>query len=172
LAVAHDTNSVDLSGLTVGAHGGYNAQFGRFVLGAEVDFNFAKTDDPASCIFVGQARCETDISELYSARLRLGVTLRDNILLYGTGGLALANVKHVADFGGQPFEDKSTVDGIVYGGGIEFMHRSGVTFGVEVLHYDFETESFHLIDNFGNTIPTDIDMDSTVVRARVGLQFN
>jgi outer membrane immunogenic protein len=171
LAVAHDTNSVDLSGLTVGAHGGYNAQFGRFVLGAEVDFNFAKTDDPTSCIFFG-GRCESSINELYSARLRLGVTLRDNILLYGTGGLALANVEHTVDFGGQPFEDKSTVDGIVYGGGLEFMHHSGVTFGVEVLHYDFEKETFNLIDHFGNTIPTDIDMDSTVVRARVGLQFN
>lgn len=170
-ATASDTNSVDLSGLGIGAHLGYNAQFGRVVVGAEVDYDFAKTDDPTSCIFIG-GNCETSINALSSARLRLGLTLRDNILLYGTGGLAIANVEHTVDFGGQRFEDSSVVDGVVYGGGLEYMHHSGVTFGLEVLHYNFEKESFNLIDNFGGTIPTDIDMDSTVVKARVGLQFN
>ena len=170
-AVAGDTNSVDLSGLSMGAHLGYNAQFGRVVVGAEVDYDFAKTEDPTSCITIGGS-CETSINSLSSARLRLGVTLRDNILLYGTGGLAMANVEHADDFGGERFEASSMVDGVVYGGGFEYMHHSGVTFGLEVLHYDFEAEKFNLINNLGGTIPADIDMDSTAVKARVGFQFN
>jgi outer membrane immunogenic protein len=162
---------VDLSGLGIGAHLGFNAQFGRVVVGAEVDYDLGKTEDPTSCIVIGGS-CETSINSLSSARLRLGLTLRDNILIYGTGGLAMADVEHADDFGGERFEASSMVDGVVYGGGFEYMHHSGVTFGLEVLHYDFEAEKFNLTNSLGGTIPTDIDMDTTAVRARVGFQFN
>lgn len=170
-AATNDTNSVDMKGILAGGHLGYNAQFGKFVLGVEGDAAFAKTDDPTTCTYVG-GRCESSINSLFSLRARGGVTLRDNLLFYATGGLSVANVEHTVDFGGQPFEASSTVDGVVYGGGIEYMHRSGVTVGFEVLHHDFDTERFNLIDNYGNTIPTEIEMDNTVVKGRVGFHFN
>ena len=170
-AFAHDTNSVDISGILAGAHLGYNAQFNKIVVGLEGDAAFGKTSDPTGCPYLG-GNCETSINTLYSLRARLGVTLRDNLLLYGTGGLAIANVEHTLDYGGQPFEASSSVDGIVYGGGLEYMHRSGVTVGFEALHYDFEAERFSLIDNYGQAWPTDIEMDATVIRGRVGFHFN
>lgn len=172
VAYPYDTDNVDISGILAGAHLGYSAQYNKFVFGLEGDAAFGKTGDPTTCPYSGGV-CETDIKSLYSLRARLGVALRDNLLFYGTGGLAIANVDHTVDAGMIAFEASSTTDGVVYGGGLEYMHSSGVTVGVEALHYDFEAERFNLTGGItGGTLLYDIDTDMTVIRGRVGFHFN
>ena len=61
---------------------------------------------------------------------------------------------------------------IVSGGGVEFMHASHISFGLEYLRYDFESERYNPVDLFGNTAPAEIDMDTSIVRARASLHFN
>lgn len=171
VAVAGDTNSIDNSGVIAGGQIGFNGQWGPIVAGIEGDVSFAATENETDCIFVGGV-CATQTTALGTIRGRLGATLTPRFLVYGTGGVAFAGVEHSVDFGGQLFEDDSIVDGAVYGGGVEYMHRSGISFGVEYLRYDFEGERFDLFDFNGNEVPTDIELDTSVVRARVNLHFN
>lgn len=171
IGVAGDTNSIDYTGGIAGGQIGFNGQWGPIVAGIEGDISFGATDNETSCIYVG-GTCATQTDALGSIRGRLGATLTPQLLFYGTGGIAFASVEHSVDFGGQLFEDDSVVEGAVYGAGVEYMHRSGVSFGFEYLRYDFETERYDLIDFNGNEVPTDVDIDASVLRARVNLHFN
>lgn len=171
VGVSGDTNSIDYNGGIAGGQIGYNAQWGPVVVGVEGDLSFGPSSNATGCVYLG-GTCSTQTDGLGSIRGRLGATLTPSFLFYGTGGIAFASVEHSVDFGGQLFEDDSLVEGAVYGGGVEYMHRSGISFGVEYLLYDFEQEKYDLVDFNGNEIPTDVDMDASVVRARVNLHFN
>jgi outer membrane immunogenic protein len=169
------TNGVDMKGAAGGFHMGYNAQFGMIVAGIEGDANFAKTGSPTWAAFKGGV-AESQVAGVYSARGRLGVTLRPNILAYGTGGIALASVDHSLDFGGEVYKDSGTVAGAVYGGGLEYLHSSRLSFGIEALHYDFGTDRFNLNTTLPeasqNNIPTDINTNFTTVRGRISLHLD
>lgn len=172
---ANQTNKVDAKGIAGGFQLGYNAQFGAFVVGVEGDADFAKTDVPTQATFLGGV-AETQVNQLYSTRGRLGVTLRPDVLAYGTGGFALTDIDHSLDFGGELHKDSAIIGGVVYGGGFEYLLSSRVSFGLEALHYDFGKERFNLNVTLPNAvqsnIPTDIDTSFTTVRGRVSLHLN
>jgi outer membrane immunogenic protein len=167
-------NTADLKGMLGGLQAGYNAQFGHIVAGIEADGGFAKTDSPTYSINQG-ANMETQLNSTFTVRGRLGATLRPNLLFYGTGGYAIANVDHSLDFGGQLFKDSGTIQGWVAGGGLEYMHSSRLSFGVELLHYDFGQDRFNLTYTgpaTSDTIPTDIDTAMTTVRGRLSFHLD
>lgn len=168
--VLNDVNKGDLQGLVGGFHAGYNAQFGPIVVGVEGDYSFPKVDDPTTCSFIGGV-CETQINNMLTLRGRLGVTLTPSFLFYGTGGFVSMDVEYAADTIVQRFEDTGTVNGAVYGAGVEYMHPSGISFGLEYLRYDFDDEQYKLIDTFGNTIPAEIGTDFSTVRARINVHL-
>jgi outer membrane immunogenic protein len=167
-------NTADLKGLLGGLQAGYNAQFGHVVAGIEADGGFAKTDSPTYSINQG-ANMETQLNSAFTVRGRLGMTLRPSLLFYGTGGYAIANVDHSIDFGGELHKDSGTIQGWVAGGGLEYMHSSRLSFGVELLHYDFGQDHFNLTNtspSTSNTVPTDIDTAMTTVRARINFHLD
>ncbi len=144
------------------------------IAGIEADADFLKTGSPSLSIFEG-GNMSTQVNEAFSLRGRLGVTLQPRVLFYGTGGYAVANVDHSVDFGGQLFADSGTIQGWVAGGGLEYMHSSRLSFGLEVLHYDFGQDHFNLTYTgpaTSNTIPTDIDTSMTTVRARINFHMD
>lgn len=168
------TNPVDLKGPLGGVQAGYNVQRGPIVAGLEADADLLKTDGQAYAIYPG-GNISTQINETYSVRGRLGVTLAPRVLFYGTGGYALATVDHTNDYGGQLFKDSGTIGGWIAGGGLEYMHSSRLSFGFEVLHYDFGQDRFNLSSNYGgyvNTLPADIDTAMTTVRGRISFHLD
>lgn len=81
----------DLRGFTYGAHAGYNAQFGIFVVGAELGLNGGdvKGSDNYPQYFNDT---NTKISYYTTAELKAGVAF-DRVLVYVTGGIAGGDVK-------------------------------------------------------------------------------
>lgn len=79
----------DLKGSVISLIGGYNYQSGSFVVGLEGDANFGKVKDAQTVIdgpfrYDGKAASEN----YYTVRARIGFTPSQNLMLYGTGGLA------------------------------------------------------------------------------------
>ena len=74
--------TVDTDGFYGGAFAGYNLQNDMFVYGVEGDINYSRFT--GSTAGVADARTSID----GSLRARAGVAITDDILLYGTGGVA------------------------------------------------------------------------------------
>jgi outer membrane immunogenic protein len=94
-------------GVAGGFQGGYNWQSGQFVFGAETDFQFSGADDVV-------APWKFYNPWFGTLRARIGYAA-NNILFYGTGGLAYGSVK-VDAFG---LSESKTSAGWTVGGGIE-----------------------------------------------------
>ena len=75
-----------------GVQAGYNVQFGSFVIGVEADISYTDVESFEEVRGVGNTRSffRQDIDFFGTVRGRVGVAF-DNILLYGTGGLAGAD---------------------------------------------------------------------------------
>src|SRR5262249_26262242 len=96
--------TVETDGVIGGAHIGYNLQYGMWLLGVEgsVDgSDLKKSFTVGICpLFCGAATTEIGIQG--SVRGRVGVVF-DRVLLYATGGLAIADITNTYDttaFGG------------------------------------------------------------------------
>ncbi|OCC02405.1 hypothetical protein BA190_24085 [Labrys sp. WJW] len=105
-------NKFDVKGFVGGAHAGYNYQFAdsALVVGVEGDVDYAGIKGHASGLagvhatssigLTGFAQRRLDLKSEWqgSARLRAGYAL-DNILLYATGGIAIAEAKLINNTG-------------------------------------------------------------------------
>ncbi len=144
-----------LEGGLVGGQLGYNLQASNLVVGAEVDFSF-----------LGSESTERDgnyltqsykIDSLGSVRGRLGYAI-GSFLPFVTAGYAWGDTTFNqtcpdgAQFGhcrpaaaGQYSKTASeTVDGWVYGGGVETLIASNWSLRAEYLRYDFNEQSYEL----------------------------
>ena len=93
---ADATPSFDVDGGLVGGTVGYNAQFARiFVYGLEGDMSWVDAHGSAGQIapFNTAQTATTSEDWLATARARIGVTPFEHWLVYGTGGLAAADVE-------------------------------------------------------------------------------
>jgi outer membrane immunogenic protein len=95
---ADSSNSFRSSNVTFGAEAGYNYQFNRIgLIGGEIDINRLGFRDSANVVFptpfAGPVNSSTSNSMgwLATARARVGVILKDRLLVYGTGGVAVVN---------------------------------------------------------------------------------
>jgi outer membrane immunogenic protein len=117
-----------------GVHIGYNFQAGNIVYGIEGDVNFAD-----------------NIDYLATIRGRLGLVV-DSWLLYGTGGVAFIGYNNdyaISDQSGTrwSFSDSHDSTGFVVGGGVEKKITPNISFGVEGLYYNFDSEkTTHFLD--------------------------
>lgn len=105
---------------------GYNWQFGTFVLGIEGDGAFGDVSTT-----VGPVTAKID--SLATVRGRFGVAV-DQVLLYGTGGLALADTK-VSVAG---LSASNTQTGWTAGAGIEWMFIPRWSLKAEYLYRRFD----------------------------------
>ncbi len=154
-------NDVRSQGGVFGAHAGYNWQFGRVVTGLEIDFSATDikgsngVSEALAVPGVGSVSSSDVLGEnvryLGSSRARLGWLPTDNVLLYGTAGLAWERLdltetqsQSVTPGGGLlnpgaiSLRDPTDKFGWVAGIGAEAMLGSPNWIGrVEYLHYDF-----------------------------------
>ncbi len=130
------------SGVIGGLTAGYDYDFGQFVLGAGVDYDWADIDLDSGA---GQ------LDNVARVKLRGGFDA-GNALIYATGGAAFAD----ATIGGTGFSD----NGWFAGGGVEVMVTESFSVGGEVLYHQF--------DNFDST---GIDIDATTIQLRGLFRF-
>ncbi|WP_153768089.1 outer membrane protein [Labrenzia sp. CE80] len=149
----------DGDGIQGGIHAGYNHIISPNVLiGAEADFQFSDLEDTATA---GGVTAETGSSWNSSIRGRLGYTF-DRFLVYGTGGLAIADL----DFKANGAKDSTTAVGWTAGAGVEGAVTQNVTARLEYIHQDFGSESFTV---GGDSYKS--DLDNNLVRFGLSYKF-
>lgn len=79
------------SGVVGGIHGGYDYQINRFVLGGVADLSYGSVN--RRYIAAGPIDVRANQNWSGSLRARLGYLVQDNLLIYGTGGVAFGNVR-------------------------------------------------------------------------------
>lgn len=159
---ALNTN-IDSDSYVLSGHAGTNYQVGSVVFGGELDASTTNIDETTRA--AGGVTAKSGMDWVASARLRAGVAL-DNMLIYGTGGVALTTSDVEINALGFRADSKELHTGYVIGGGAEMTIVDGVNARVEALHYGFS----------GDTLPTptgssSLDLDVTTVRAGLSLKF-
>lgn len=149
-------------GGTLGVFFGMNWEQNGLLLGGEANVaftDFGETDDCANPVF----ECTLDVNWLGSLRGRAGFAI-DNVLLYGTGGVAWSVIQTSTDEPGNPAETQALL-GWTAGAGVEIALPEGVRLGVEYRHSDYG-DAGALSPSFGGF---DLDTDEVTVRLSVPL---
>jgi outer membrane immunogenic protein len=136
-------NTSDPIGIKGGFGGGtvgYNWQFGTIVAGIEADGAWANVSasesmqDPVLGLITATAK----VDALATVRGRIGAAF-DQILLYGTGGLALSDAKASATALGLTVSDNKTQTGWTLGAGAEWMFLPRWSLKAEYLYRRLES---------------------------------
>ncbi|NAZ35223.1 outer membrane protein [Rubellimicrobium sp. CFH 75288] len=139
--VGSDDLEDSYDGALYGVHAGYQQNVGRFVLGAELDYDW--TD-----ISIGEA--DTSIDNIGRLKLRAGWDA-GRVMPYVTGGFARAELSGGID---------ETVNGGFLGAGVSYLVTDNVMVGAEVLQH-----------RFNDVGPGDINVDATTVGLRASFRF-
>jgi outer membrane immunogenic protein len=188
---------------TGGVHAGYNWQSGAWVLGGEGDFSYfrIRAERVGAGVYpatgAGGASLDgdnfavgTSVSTdwLATVRGRLGYAFAPNVMLYGTGGLAMSRVSvanafaddhnHGDPLGGNGGAERSKVKfGWTVGGGLEWAVAPNWTVRTEYLYVDLgSTDVNATITNpvhEGEMTPfrTSVDLTAHIVRAGLSYKF-
>jgi outer membrane immunogenic protein len=142
------------SGVMGGVQAGYNWQFGQFVLGGETDLQMSDADDR----FAGWKFSNPWFGTL---RGRAGYAM-NNILLYGTVGLAYGTIR--AQSLALGIEESRTTYGWTAGAGLEVALSGNWSAKAEYLYIDLNDRSFALTG-------TEHGLTSSVLRFGVNYRF-
>jgi outer membrane immunogenic protein len=186
--------SINRSGFTGGLTAGYNWQASNFVFGLESDFNYFGLKGATTgsglypcCAPTGFTVTSSTSSDwLITARARAGVLVTPALLLYGTGGLAVANVKGAFLFtdtfatAAESAAINTTKVGWTAGAGAEYALMNGWSVKAEYLYVDLgrvSTTSTNLtafpppIPFPTNVFTHSIDLRSNIVRVGLNYKF-
>jgi outer membrane immunogenic protein len=137
-----EAGDADGQGMTYGLRGGYDYDFGRFVLGGTASYDWTETELDGG----------GTIDSVGRLGLRGGADL-GNTLVYATGGAAFAN----ATVAGDELSDQGWYGGI---GAEHRINGGNWTVGGEILTHRFDD-----FDDSG------VDVDATTVGLNVGMRF-
>ncbi|MFO0993446.1 MAG: outer membrane beta-barrel protein [Hyphomicrobiales bacterium] len=132
---------LDLNGLFGGAQVGANWLTGNWVLGAQADFQLSDIIDSDRRTANGLDFSSKGAIDWYSTvRLRTGYAI-DNLLIFGTGGLALAGVDYKVHTVDDPsasinLGDSYTATGWTAGAGVEWGFSANSSARIEYLFTD------------------------------------
>ena len=196
--------STNTSGFTGGLQAGYNWQWANIVAGIEADFDYFGQEGSSATIGVypgfptSSFTINSSVSTnwLFTARPRLGMVVANNWLFYGTGGLAVTQVKANWSFtdncntgvcGVGAFTPptsastsaSATKAGWVVGGGVESALPGKLSLGVEYLYVNFGSISATNSNFTSGAFPGgrtqafnhSADLTANIVRVRLNKQF-
>jgi outer membrane immunogenic protein len=144
---------------------GYDMQQGSWVYGIEGDISFSTVSGFQRSDLGGfPVRTDVDLDWLSTVRGRVGHLVNDNLLIYGTAGLAVARVTERADVG-TIFVNKNTHFGLAVGGGAERMLANGISLRAEALYVHLGEETY------GSLVPADASGHGVVGRLGIGIRF-
>jgi len=136
----------DSRGFVAGGQAGYNWQYRQVVAGIEIDGSATGIKGTSGPGFIGTIASDVwsdEVKYLGTIRGRLGWTPLNNVLLYGTGGLAWERAHRTEIVtstvtGGELVTTSRDHFGWAAGAGAEFMLGNSNWIGrIEYLHYDF-----------------------------------
>ena len=145
------------SGPGIGAHAGYNFDFGGFVLGAEAEWDFY--NDVTLDELGDRFPTAGEVENMGRLKARAGVPIGNDLLAYG-----LAGVAHMRT------SDIGNNTGWVVGAGAEYMVTNDFSVGAEVAYHRFDDVS---VDG-GGDVPAggaDYDFEATTVSVRGSFRF-
>ena len=156
-----------------GVVAGYDFSCGDWLVGVEGDFGL--TGGSEDCITDGDTRACDEFGSTSHLRGRFGRVVHDNLLLFITGGLAVATAEHSdQDVDGsagfvKDSKDKTWV-GYSLGGGVEYALSNMCSLRFEYLYDDYgdETIKFAPAAEFG----TSQDRDMYSHTFRFGIKFS
>ncbi|MCG3267307.1 outer membrane protein [Yoonia sp. I 8.24] len=136
----------DFEGPIYGVHAGVQRDFGSMRLGAEIDYNTTSVDleDSGTDVVI-------EMDTLAHLKLRAG-TMAGNVFIYGTAGIAYAEV-YIEPIG-PPYDLADTAP--FYGVGADMMVTQRISVGGEFLVHSFED-----MDDSG----IDVDFNTAMLRA-------
>ena len=195
-AVSHSYSSSQ-SGGTIGGQFGCQYQWGWFVLGGEWDANWAGVKDdnfasynavvtPGFTWYPRQELTHTQLDWFTTARVRVGAAWWDRVLVYATGGLAMASVDSYTQVafnpGNNPFfipqyfgAYRESRIGWTVGGGIEWAFAQNWTAKAEFLYIDLGSDDYiSPRTTFNGTTDTRVwasSVDTQAYVARVGINY-
>ena len=150
-----------------GGHLGYNVGLGRFVAGIEADAGYAKSNFALSNT---GASGDFETNWRGTVRGRFGLTF-GLALAYVTAGYAWSEATLTdATAAGAHSTASTTVDGVVYGAGVESYVLPGLSVRLEALRFDYGSQELSF--GSGSSALQDLDLDDTVVRAGVTVHLN
>jgi opacity protein-like surface antigen len=174
---ANATPWFDVSGGLLGGTLGYNAEFyRRFVYGFEGDMSWVSAKGGAQQIapFNTADTASTNQDWLATARTRIGVLPANGWLLYGTGGLAAADVAATITPGDPFTEERHVRPGWTAGGGIEAAITGNWSAKVEYLFVGLEDHSYFVPTP---NIPSQtnraggVPLDNNIIRAGINYRI-
>ena len=118
-------------GVIGGLTAGYDYDFGTFVLGGGLDYDFAD---------IGVANNAATLENVFRAKVRGGYKLGDG-LLYATGGYAQADTDNLG-----------SDDGYFIGAGYEHMITQNFSMGGELLYHEFDDYNSTAVDVEATTL--------------------
>ncbi len=163
-----------------GIEAGHDWQLGRYILGVGTDFNFTGATHRSGTSYSDGVTVSSDTDTissksdyLWTVRARAGVLLQPNLMMYGTGGFALAHFKGGYLDSDMVSSDK-TSDGVwgagwTAGAGIEYLFYAHWVARAEYLHVstsgNLSTATASESESY--TVKTSLDQDI----ARFGLVY-
>ena len=178
--------SIDLEGWLAGVQGGFNYQMGHFVVGIEADASWSDIDGSSSedGDIGGPVTYNSDLELewLATVRLRGGFAI-DRALIYGTGGVAFAQMNYDYDItpvAGPPAlisgDIEENMTGWTIGGGVEYAATQNFTVKLEYLYTDLGDFDDSTTIAAGGPIPAgtysiDGDVDFHTVKLGVNYKF-
>lgn len=156
-------------GFAGGLQGGYNYQFGMFLIGAEADIQYAAVGNKGGS-FGGRYYAGNEDGYYGTIRARLGVAF-DRALVFGTGGFAYGDIG-----GNRAYDpvyginrDSGTNGGWTLGGGVEYAVMDNLTAKVEGMYVNLDTKSNYALGGASNIRR---DTEFGVLRAGLNFKFN
>ena len=140
-------------GFGVGAQGGYNWQFDNLVFGGEADISWINAKNTFIPPGIGAANgtvasASNELNWMSSFRGRVGITF-NNLLVYGTAGVAVAGINDhwgygfpgfpgpTTPFSNSQFKFDGVRTGFIYGGGVEYVISRNWTGRAEMMYANF-----------------------------------
>ncbi len=151
-------NDIGTDGWVGGAFGGFNMQNGQFVYGVEGDINYSGIEG-SNAGFEARSRVDGSI------RGRAGVAVTDDILTYGTAGVAAESLRITDEVSGA--RDSNTMLGYTVGAGADVKLTEDVFARAEYRYTDYGSEEFTL-PGVGTA---EIDSSNHRVMVGVGIKF-
>jgi outer membrane immunogenic protein len=154
--IEDDANTINTRGWMGGVFGGYNFQQGMAVYGIEGDVNYSRLSG-------SNADTSSRTSLDGSLRGRLGAAVTDDILIYGTAGVAAERQRVTDDLTGD--RDSNMMLGYTVGAGTDIKLTDQVFGRLEYRYTDYGSKSF---DSVGGS---DVDTRNNRVSVGLGVKF-
>jgi outer membrane immunogenic protein len=166
---SENSDQFGIKGGFAGGTIGYNWQFGQFVAGIEADGAWADINNSVTQVFpgVGALTASAKVDAMATIRGRFGVAV-DQVLLYGTAGLALADAKIGVTGLGVSLSDSQTMTGWTAGAGVEWMFLPHWSVKGEYLYRSFGGQTF-----FAAQLPPGIQTGTLNINSgQVGINYH